>query len=128
MKLAVFGATGLTGGLVVRNALVQGHEVIAMVRDTRRMTLEHPNLIVIGGNSSLQAVVERCVHGADAVIPCLGIGGKGDGQATTLISDSVKMVLAALQRHGVARIVCMSNVGASSQHLARPGQTAAGEC
>jgi uncharacterized protein YbjT (DUF2867 family) len=112
MKLAVFGATGLTGGLVVRNALAHGHEVVAMVRDPRRMALEHPNLVVIGGSPTLGADVERCVQGADAVIHCLGIGGQGDGQATTLISDSVKVVLAAMQRHGVARIVCMSNVGA----------------
>ena len=112
MKLAVFGATGLTGGLVVQNALAQGHEVVAMVRDPARMALEHPNLVVISGSPTLRADVERCVQGADAVIHCLGIGGKGDGQATTLISDSVKMVLAAMQQHGVARIVCMSNVGA----------------
>lgn len=112
MKLAVFGATGLTGGLVVRNALAQGHEVVAMVRDPRRMALEHPNLVVMGGSPTLGADVERCVQGADAVIHCLGIGGQGEGQATTLISDSVKVVLAAMQRHGVARIVCMSNVGA----------------
>lgn len=112
MKLAVFGATGLTGGLVVRNALAQGHEVVAMVRDPRRMALEHPNLVVMGGSPTLGADVERCVQAADAVIHCLGIGGQGEGQATTLISDSVKLVLAAMQRHGVARIVCMSNVGA----------------
>ena len=112
MKMAVFGATGLTGRLVVQNALAQGHEVVAMVRDPARMALEHPNLVVISGSPTLWADVERCVQGADAVIHCLGIGGKGDGQATTLISDSVKMVLAAMQQHGVARIVCMSNVGA----------------
>ena len=83
-----------------------------MVRDPARMALEHPNLVVMSGSPTLWADVERCVQGADAVIHCLGIGGKGDGQATTLISDSVKMVLAAMQQHGVARIVCMSNVGA----------------
>jgi nucleoside-diphosphate-sugar epimerase len=112
MKLAVFGATGLTGGLVVRNALAQGHEVVAMVRDPARMALENPNLVVISGSPTSRADVERCVQEADAVIHCLGIGGKGDGQATTLISDSVKVVVAAMQQHGVARIVCMSNVGA----------------
>jgi nucleoside-diphosphate-sugar epimerase len=52
------------------------------------------------------------VQGADAVIHCLGIGGKGDGKPTTLISDSVRLVLEAMQSHGVPRIVCMSNVGA----------------
>lgn len=111
-RIAVFGATGLTGGLVVRRALAQGHEVVALVRDPARMRLEHPALVVIGGSPTAISDVERCVQGADAVIHCLGIGGKGDGRPTTLVSDSVKAVLAAMQRHGVPRIVCMSNVGA----------------
>jgi len=111
-RIAVFGSTGLTGGLVVRQALAQGHEVVALVRDPARMTLEHPALAVIGGSPTAMSDVERSVQGADAVIHCLGIGGKGDGRPTTLVSDSVKAVLAAMQRHGVPRIVCMSNVGA----------------
>jgi nucleoside-diphosphate-sugar epimerase len=111
-RLAVFGATGLTGGLVVQQALAQGHTVSALVRDPNRMTLTHPRLTVIAGDPTLLRDVERCVHGADAVIHCLGIGGKGDGKPTSLISGSVKVVLAAMRRYGVPRIVCMSNVGA----------------
>lgn len=111
-RLAVFGATGLTGGLVVQQALAQGHEVVALVRDPGRVTLRHPSLRVMGGSPTLAADVERCVQGAHAVIHCLGIGGKGNGQPTTLVSDSVRLVLTAMQDHGVARIVCMSNVGA----------------
>jgi uncharacterized protein YbjT (DUF2867 family) len=112
MKLAVFGATGLTGGLVVMQALDQGHEVVALVRDPRRLSLQHPRLTVLAGSPTLLTDVERCVEGADVVLHCLGIGGKGDGQPTTLISDSVKATLGAMAKHGVARIVCMSNVGA----------------
>lgn len=112
MKLAIFGATGLTGGLVVQQALAQGHEVVALVRDPQRMTLTHPRLTVIAGNPTLMRDVERCVERADAVIHCLGIGGKGDGQPNALISESVRVVLAAMRLYGVPRIVCMSNVGA----------------
>jgi uncharacterized protein YbjT (DUF2867 family) len=113
MKLAVFGATGLTGGLVLAQALKQGHEVMALVRDPSRVSLNHPRLTVLGGSATAPDDVERCVRGADAVIHCLGIGGKGDGRPTTLVTDSVKVVLAAMANHGVPRIVCMSNVGAS---------------
>jgi uncharacterized protein YbjT (DUF2867 family) len=112
MKLAVFGATGLTGGLVVSQALAEGHEVVALVRNSTRVALTHPRLSVFGGSPTSADDVERCVEGADAVIHCLGIGGKGDGQPTTLVSDSVKVVLAAMAKQGVPRIVCMSNVGA----------------
>jgi nucleoside-diphosphate-sugar epimerase len=112
MKLAVFGATGLTGGRVVVQALEDGHDVTALVRDPRRVSMSHPRLTVIGGNPVVSSDVERCVRGADAVIHCLGIGGKGDGKPTSLISDSVLVTLAAMERHRVSRIVCMSNVGA----------------
>ena len=112
MKLAVFGATGLTGGLVVSQALEQGHEVTALVRDPSRVSLSHPRLTILGGSPTAPDDVERCVRGADAVLHCLGIGGKGDGGPTTLVSDSVKVVLDAMMKHDVPRIVCMSNVGA----------------
>lgn len=112
MKIAVFGATGLTGGLIVSRALAEGHDVVALIRDPARMSLEHGSLTVLGGSPTSANDVERCVKGSDAVIHCLGIGGKGDGRPTTLISDSVTVVLAAMEKHGVPRIVCMSNVGA----------------
>ena len=112
MKLALFGATGLTGGLVLSQALEQGHEITALVRDPSRVSLRHPRLTVLGGSPTDASDVDRCVQGADAVIHCLGIGGKGDGKPTTLVSDSVTVVLAAMVKHGVPRIVCMSNVGA----------------
>ena len=114
MKLALFGATGLTGGLVLSQALEQGHEVTALVRDPSRMSLSHRQLTVLGGSPTVSEDVGRCVRGADALIHCLGIGGKGDGRPTTLVSDSVQVVLAAMAKQGVPRIVCMSNVGAGS--------------
>jgi uncharacterized protein YbjT (DUF2867 family) len=67
-RIAVFGATGLTGGLVVRQALAQGHEVVALARDPGRVTLRHPSLRVMGGSPTSAADVERCVQGANAVI------------------------------------------------------------
>ncbi len=113
MKIAVFGATGLTGGLVVERALAAGHRVTALVRNPDAVRRTHERLALIGGSPTSEADVEACVRGADVVIHCLGVGGKGTGKPTTLISDSVKATLAAMQKHGVPRVVCMSNVGAS---------------
>lgn len=111
-KIVVLGATGLTGGHVVQRALEHGYEVVALVRDPSRMAPPQPGLTIIGGSPTSDDDVARCMQGAQAVIHCLGIGGKGDGRPSTLISDSVRVVLSAMQRHHVSRIVCMSNVGA----------------
>jgi len=112
MRIAVFGATGLTGGRVVSRALEEGHEVVALVRDPRRIPISPPSLTVFGGNPCSVADIAHCIQGTDVVVHCLGIGGKGDGRHTTLISDSVKAVLAAMTTVGVPRLICMSNVGA----------------
>lgn len=117
MNIAVFGATGLTGGLVVDRALAAGHRVTALVRNPSAVDRKHELLTVIGGSPTSLADVEACVLGADVVIHCLGVGGKGDGKPTTLISDSVKAALTAMQKHGVPRIVCMSNVGTGGSGL-----------
>lgn len=112
MKLAIFGATGLIGGIVASRALAEGHEVVAIVRDPAHIRVRQRRLIVPGGSPTLVADVKRCLHGADAVSHCLGIGGKGDGRPSTLISASVGVVLFAMAKLGVPRILCMSNVGA----------------
>ena len=67
--------------------------------------------VVRKGSPVAASDIAACVAGADAVIHCLGIGGLGSGAPTTLVSDSVKLVLAAMQPQGVTRLVCMSNIG-----------------
>ena len=112
MKLLVFGATGLTGGLVVDMALKQGHKVAVLTRDASRFSHRNQNLEVIEGSATSKSDIEKALRDVDAVIHCLGIGGKGQGSITTVVSDSVKAALAAMKSKGVKRIICMSNVGA----------------
>jgi uncharacterized protein YbjT (DUF2867 family) len=112
MKIAVFGATGNTGSQVVDAALARGFEVTALVREPARVTQRHARLTVLAGDPTVAADVAGCVRGADAVVHCLGVGGKGNGKPTTLISDSVKAALVAMDEAQVPRIVCMSNLGA----------------
>lgn len=49
MKLVVLGATGRTGLEIVKQALGQGHEVTAYVRNPAKLTLSHPKLRVVQG-------------------------------------------------------------------------------
>jgi putative NADH-flavin reductase len=43
MKIAVIGANGHTGRIVVRDALASGHEVIAIARTQRGLSLNPPS-------------------------------------------------------------------------------------
>lgn len=114
MKILVFGASGLTGGIVVDSALKRGDQVIVLTRDASKFSHRRPNLQVMQGSASSMQDIENALEGVDAVIHCLGIGGKGEGASTTVVSDSVKATLDAMKKKGVRRIVCMSNVGAGN--------------
>jgi uncharacterized protein YbjT (DUF2867 family) len=112
VNIAVFGGTGVTGQLVIERALSEGHSVAALTRDASRIIRSSDRVRVVEGSPTSPADVRRTLEGADAVIHCLGIGGKGDGKASTLVSESVGLVIDEAVRSGVKRIVCMSNVGA----------------
>jgi uncharacterized protein YbjT (DUF2867 family) len=112
MRLAIFGVTGFSGRAVLEGALARGYQVVALARDPQAVHVAHERLTVLRGDALAREDVAACVGGADAVVHCLGVGGKGTGQPTTLVSDSVALVLAAMEEAGVRRLVCMSNVGA----------------
>ncbi len=94
--VALFGATGFSGRPVLRELLARGYAVRVLVR--RADALEpHPNLTIVQGDALRAADVAAVLEGSDAVLHCLGVGGQGTGAATTLVSDSVRLVLEALE-------------------------------
>lgn len=112
MRIALFGATGFTGKDILQVALSQNHTVRALVRDPARVETSHPKLELVKGDALNKEDILGLLRGTDVVVHCLGVGGKGDGKPTTLVSDSVALVVQAMQECDISRIICMSNVGA----------------
>ncbi|MEU2255680.1 SDR family oxidoreductase [Nocardia xishanensis] len=106
MKIAVFGATGSVGRLVVEQALEQGHEVTAFTRDAAGVTQRHERLRVVEGDVFDTHQAERAVAGQDAVLIALGDGRKG-----LVRYAGTKSVVEAMHRTGVKRLICQSTLG-----------------
>lgn len=106
MKLAVLGATGRTGRLVVAEALRRGHGVTALVRDTARADLP-PEVLVREGAVRDPAALAGAVAGADAVLSALG---PQDGDAT-LHRDVAAALVDVVREAGVRRFVGISGAG-----------------
>ena len=109
MNIVVFGATGQTGRLLAERAVRAGHDVTAFARDPARMTLVHDRLRVVGGDVLDAASVNRAVVGQNAVLSALGSSARNP---EPVLSDGVRHVLDAMERHGVRRIVAVSAAGA----------------
>ena len=108
MRLLVFGATGATGRQLVSQALEQDHEVTAFVRRPEAL-VPRQGLRVVRGDTRDRASVEAAVAGHDAALSALGIGMSL--MPGTLIADSMRNIVPALERAGVRRFVLMSAFG-----------------
>ncbi|MCE0487225.1 NAD(P)-dependent oxidoreductase [Ornithinimicrobium sediminis] len=107
MRIALLGATGRTGRLVLAAAVHGGHQVSALARTPDTLTDVASEVRVVPGSSTDRDAVHRVLDGADVVISALG---PTSGQAD-LHSRTAAVLLEAMPLHGVPRFVGVSGAG-----------------
>jgi len=106
MRLTIFGATGGTGTQLVEQALAAGHDVVAVVRDPARLSVAgHPRLRVVTADLMDPRSIAPAMTGADAVLTA---AGPRSGGPTTVITDSVRSIAAAMDKTGTKRLLALS--------------------
>jgi len=109
-KLLVLGATGGTGQQVVKQALEQGHNVTALVREPTRMSVRSDRLRVIAGSVTADSTaLATAMRGQDVVISVLGVGKSF--KSGNLITESVPRIVRAMKDENVRRIIFVSAFG-----------------
>lgn len=88
MRLAILGATGRTGRLLVQRAIDAGHHVQTL-----------------NGDALDDAQVRRALRGADAVVSCLG---PRPGAPVDFCAQSTRVLIEAMQAEGIQRVVSVS--------------------
>jgi putative NADH-flavin reductase len=110
MKLVVFGESGGTGREIVKQALDQGHEVTAFVRDPKKLTIMHGKLRVVEGDVLHdQPVIASAIAGKDAIICALGVANSL--KSAGLIAGSLAAIVPAAEKHDVRRVILISAFG-----------------
>lgn len=112
MRIAIFGATGIVGSAITKEALAQGYEVTVLTRDTRKVRITDSRLTIVQGEVTDRATVKKVLEGSDAVIQSLGIGGKGTGKPTTFVSEANKLIMEEMKQMNVRRLIAISVIGA----------------
>ncbi len=107
MKILILGATGATGRHLLEKALAAGHEVTALVRDPKKLTVTHPKLRVASGQVTNRDDVAEAVRGQDAVLSTLGPRESKD----PICATAAPVVAAAMKQEGVKRIIWLSASG-----------------
>jgi putative NADH-flavin reductase len=113
MKIAIFGASGATGRLLTRRCLDAGHRVTALLRTPETFPLR-AQIHVVQGSAFDPAAVAQTVEGADAVLSALGAKSL---RKEDVLERAVPLIVAAMQQHGVRRIVVLGSAGAKPNAL-----------
>ncbi len=120
MNVLLLGATGFSGSEVLRQLLSSSHQLTLLVRDPRRLPPLPSTVTVLQGDALQPDDLRRALLGQDAVLHCLGIGGQGNGAASTLVSDATRHLIAAMEALCIPRLIAMSNVGAGDSQAFQP--------
>jgi putative NADH-flavin reductase len=120
MKIVIFGATGFSGKAILKETLSQQHQVTVLVRNKSAIQIQDKNLKIVEGNVMDKYTVAEVLKNSDAVIQCLGVGGKGNGKLTTFISDATKIIVEEMEKQQIKRLIAMSNVGAGNSISFQP--------
>jgi len=115
MNILILGATGRTGRLFAQAAVYANHQVTAIVRDKSKCTI--PNITYFEGSPTDSNLLENTLQGIDAVVVSLNINRTSDNpfgkvvSPLTLISDTIKALIPAMEKNGVKRIITVSALG-----------------
>jgi putative NADH-flavin reductase len=109
MKLLIIGATGGLGKELVRQALEQGHQVTALVRNPSTIASEHDRLRVARGDVLDVESLGAAVAEQEAIVSALGT--PNPRKPSTLLSEGTGNLVRAMDRHCVRRLVRVTILG-----------------
>jgi putative NADH-flavin reductase len=109
MKVLVIGGTRGLGREVVAAAHKSGHTLTAMARNAGSFAGSVTGVRMMLGDAGDPGDLERAVAGQEAVVWTVGV--RPTRRPVRLHSLGTQLLLLAMARHGVRRLVCVTGVG-----------------
>jgi putative NADH-flavin reductase len=119
MNLVVFGASGGTGQEIIKQALEQGDEVTAFVRDPKKLQIKDSRLHIIEGDALKdQPAIAMAIAGKDAIICALGVANSL--KSAGVIAGGLAAIVPAAKKHDVRRLILISAFGVGDSSRSAP--------
>jgi uncharacterized protein YbjT (DUF2867 family) len=107
MKVLIVGANGKTGRALAQLACELGHDVTAFVHHEPAQPLACAR--ILQGDARDPQLLEAATTGQQAIIDT--IGTRKPFLKTTLETDAARLLIDAMRRHSIRRIVAISSLG-----------------
>lgn len=104
MRICIFGGTGPTGLLLVNDALLAGHNVVAFARSTTKLP-RHQRLSIVEGHLEQADAIARAVGDSDAVLSLLG--PNTNAADTAPLVTGYRNIVSAMQEQTPRRLVAI---------------------
>ena len=120
MKIAIIGASGVTGIRIVEEALKRGHEVLALARSPHKIEIENPKLDIRQTDIFDPSSLIDGLKGADVVVTTVGktnLLEKIKNFSTTSHANIIK----AMDANAIKRAIVVSSFGVLRKAKGRPG-------
>jgi len=118
MKIALFGASGRTGSMLLDEALAAGFAVTAYARNPESIKSEHPNLKVVAGYLNEKEKLKSVISGSDACISTLG--GTSLTKHSHEIIEGIDNIVTIMEEEKVKRFIYLSSFGAGDSRKFMP--------
>ncbi|MBA2720497.1 MAG: NAD(P)H-binding protein [Chloroflexi bacterium] len=106
MRVLILGATGKIGRLALERALADGHDVVALVRETSRLE-RREGLAVVTGSIGDVTVIRGALEGSSAVIAAVG-PRSNTAEDELALEVGMRNLTAAMEVAGVHRLIALS--------------------
>ena len=110
MKIAIFGGTGQTGQVFLKQALEEGHELKVLARSPEKLP-EHERLQTVVGSVEELEKVKETIAGSEAVVSFLG---HTKNSPENLLRTAMEHIVRTMEAKQISRLVVMS--GAAVEH------------
>ncbi|MGB3076177.1 MAG: NAD-dependent epimerase/dehydratase family protein [Chitinophagales bacterium] len=117
MKIAVTGASGHIGNVVIHNLIKEGHEVKVLLHKGT-LACEHPSIRIVKGDVLDKNAIIDLLSGADAVIHAaavISVTGDRDGIVRKVNVNGVELMLQTALDLNVKKFVHVSSIHAFRQ-------------
>lgn len=109
MKIALIGATGFVGGVILKEALDRKHEVTAIVRHPEKLKSQE-NLAIVQGDVNDSARLAELLKGHDIVISAYNAGWTNPDLYNEFLKGS-RSIQEATKKAGVKRFLVVGGAG-----------------
>lgn len=107
MRIALIGATGRTGRLLLNEFLNRGHSVRALVRDPAKLGEFAGRVELVVGDSTEPETLGQLLDDCEVVVSALGPVGRD----TVLHTTTAEALITLMPAHGITRFVGISGAG-----------------